>query len=324
MSKKELILSHIKEIQELYNKNKSYTVTAQEFCKKREITYSDKWRRRIGDILSNPQTPELPITKHNAKILVFDIETAPIVAYVWGGWKQNPAANTQMIIEDWFIFTWSAKWLFDDKIMTGKLTPQEAIDKNDKRIVKDLWQLLEEADVVIAHNAFKFDIKKVNTRFLQWGLTPPMPYQVIDTLVHVRKQFSNVSNKLDWVAQKLGLEGKMKHSGFSLWDKCYNGDKDALDEMELYNIKDIKVLEEVYLHLRPWISPHPNVGLFVGNNIKCCSACGSEKLQETGEYSTYANTYSAMRCGDCGSISRSRKALTNMKNNSKLTLSTPK
>jgi len=326
-SKKELIIKHITSIQEAYNNNKSYTITAQEFCKLNNITYTDSWRRRLGEVLSDLQEGKIPEPKEQkspAKILIFDIETAPIMAYVWGGWKQNPAANTQMIVKDWFIITWSAKWLFEDKVMTGKLTGQEAIQQNDSRIVGELWQLLEEADIVVAHNALKFDIKKVNTRFLKAGLTPPMPYQVIDTLVHARRSFSLVSNKLDYIAQTLGLEGKLKHSGFSLWDRCYNGDEAALDEMELYNIQDIKVLEEVYLHLRPWIKPHPNIGLFIDSNVSCCSSCGSEKLQWTGEYSTYANTYSAYRCGDCGSIGRSRTALTNLKSKKQLTLSTPK
>lgn len=319
--KKTVLLENLNRLTEIYKETSSITNTAIQFCKEFKLEYNENWRKRTGEVLQSFKRKE---EKSPAKILVFDIETAPIVSYVWGGWKQNPAANTAMIIDEWFILTWSAKWLFEDKVMVGKLTPKEAKEKDDKRIVKDLWELLEEADVVIAHNAIKFDIKKVNTRFLKNGLKPTMPYQVIDTLIHARRTFSLTSNRLDYIAKELGLEGKMKHNGFTLWDKCYNGDQEALDEMEKYNIQDIKVLEEVYLNLRPWIKPHPNIGLYIDADVSCCSACGSDKLQWTGEYNTYANSYAAYRCGHCGSIGRSRTALTNKKNKGSLTLSTPK
>lgn len=328
--KKDVILNGINEIMELFKKNGSITTTAKEFCKSKGISYEDTWRRQISRYLSNDEKTSVSAQKviekpqHSAKVLLFDIETAPILSYVWGAWKQNPGANLSMIENDWFIFTWAAKWLFDENVMTGKLTSQEAIQQNDSRIVKDLWQLLEEADVVIAHNGVKFDIKKVNTRFVLAGLTPPMHYQVIDTLLHARKTFSFTSNKLDYIAKSLGLEGKMQHEGFGLWDKCYRGDSDALDRMEAYNIQDIHVLEEVYLHLRPWIKPHPNIGLHVTDNAQCCASCGSDKLQWTGTYNTYANSYNAYRCGNCGSTGRSRTTSTSRKNTPQLTLSTPK
>jgi DNA polymerase elongation subunit (family B) len=324
-NKTKVLLANIERIKEIYLQNGNITKTAEKFCEEVRIKYSDSWRRRLSDVFQLIGQENVVVKQETpAKILIFDIETAPIVSYVWGGWQQNPAANTKMIIDEWFVFTWSAKWLFEDEIITGKLTSKEAKKKDDKRIVTDLWKLLEEADIVIAHNALKFDIKKVNTRFLLHGLTPPMPYQVIDTLIHARRTFSFTSNKLDYLAQNLGIEGKLDHEGFTMWDKCYNGDQEALDAMETYNIQDIKVLEEVYLHLRPWIKPHPNIGLFIDSNVSCCSACSSENLQWTGEYKTYANAYPAYRCGDCGSIGRSRTALTNKKNNGQLTLSTPK
>jgi len=60
----------------------------------------------------------------SAKVLIIDIETAPIMAFVWGIWQQN--VGIQMIKSDWFCLTWAAKWLFEDKVYSGKLTPKEA------------------------------------------------------------------------------------------------------------------------------------------------------------------------------------------------------
>ena len=131
---------------------------------------------------------------HNAKILLFDLETAPLQTYMWSKWQKG--VNDDAIISDWFILTWSGKWLFDDKIISHRCTAEEAKEQNDKRIVKELWQAFDEADIIIAHNLNKFDEKKSNTRFLFYQLPPPSPYLTIDTLLHARKRFAITSNRL--------------------------------------------------------------------------------------------------------------------------------
>ena len=80
------------------------------------------------------------------KILLFDVETAPMRAYVWGRWKQNISLNET--ISEWYMLCWSAKWLYSNTVMHDKLTSVEAINQNDKRIVTNLWKLIDEADIV--------------------------------------------------------------------------------------------------------------------------------------------------------------------------------
>lgn len=259
------------------------------------------WAKRLNIVKPEPKE-----AKHNAKILVFDIETSPINAYVWSLWKQN--VSTQAIIDDWFMLTWSAKWLFDDTIMSDRLTGKEALEKNDKRIVQSLRNLLDEADIVIAHNGQKFDIKKLNTRILMNDIKQYSPFQLIDTLLHARKQLAFSSNKLDYLGEQLGVGRKVQHSGLDLWIRCYNGEDDALIEMEEYNKGDVTLLEDVYLKLRSYIKPHPNLGLFISEDVEVCPACGSEELDFGGTYATTVNTYQAFTCKCCDSQGRSRKA----------------
>jgi hypothetical protein len=123
----------------------------------------------------------------NARVLLLDIETAPIRAFVWGLWKENVGIN--QIANEWFMLTWSAKWLFEDTILSDRLTGKEAVKEDDKRIIKSLWKALDEADIVIAHNGDQFDIPKSNTRFLIHGMNPPSSYQTIDTLKTLQKEF---------------------------------------------------------------------------------------------------------------------------------------
>jgi hypothetical protein len=259
-----------------------------------------------------------------AKVLVVDIETAPIKCYVWGIWQQNVSLNA--IESDWFIITWAAKWLFDDKVYSGKISPKEIANEDDSRIIKGLWELLNEADIVIAHNGQKFDIPKINTRFLIHGLMPPLPYMQIDTLLHIRKNFGFSSNKLDYVNQLLNLPRKVENEGMPLWIKCLNGDQDALDTMEEYNVGDVRILEDTYLRIRPFIRPHPNMGLFIlDTEQERCPTCGSNDLVEMGkQYHTTANVYETTRCNNCGAVGRKRLSSLTIKERRHLLMSVPK
>jgi DNA polymerase elongation subunit (family B) len=268
------------------------------------------------------QKPEQIAT--GAKVLILDIETAPIRAYVWSAWKQN--VNPVQIDTDWFVLTWAAKWLFEDKVYSGSVTPKEAVKQDDKRIMRGLWQLLNDADIVIAHNGQDFDIPKINTRFLLHGFMPPLPYQIVDTLKHVRKQFGFTHNKLDYVNQLLNLPRKTSHDGFEMWDQCYRGDKEALEKMLEYNVGDVRILEDTYLRIRPWIKPHPSMALHIlDEHQSVCPSCGSSKLQEQGkQYHTTANVYEVLRCENCGGTSRKRLSSISIKQRRHLVLSTPK
>lgn len=260
----------------------------------------------------------------SAKVLILDIETAPIMAYTWGIWNQNIQPNN--IHTDWFCLTWAAKWLFEDKVYSGKLTSKEATTQDDGRIIKGIWRLLNEADIVIAHNGIKFDIPKLNSRFIINKLHPPLPYQQIDTLQTIRRQFGFTSNKLDYVNQLLNLPRKKENDGMPLWINCYKGNAKSLKEMHDYNVTDVKILEDTYLRIRAWIKPHPNMGLFILDETESrCPTCGSNDLQAEGkEYKTTANSYELFRCGNCGANGRKRLGSLGIKQRRHLTMSVPK
>jgi len=243
-------------------------------------------------------------TNHNAKILLFDIETTPILAFTWGLWEQN--ISTQAIVQDWHLLSWSAKWIFSDEIMSMALTSEEAKKHDDKRILSGMWKLLNEADIVIGHNCDNFDTKKLNTRFLIHGMLPTRPFQSIDTLKVAKLHFAFSSNKLDFINESLGLPQK-EDTDLQLWIDCYNGDPDALKRMESYNRNDVDILEDNYLKVRPYIKGHPNLNLWNEENISVCPNCGSEKIVWGGKYYTYTGYYQAFTCSQCGAHGRDRK-----------------
>ena len=253
-----------------------------------------------------------PSKKHFPKILLFDIETSLMKVYVWGLYKQYiPHDN---IIDDWFIISWSAKWLYDDKVISDVVTPKEAVKSNDKRILNSMWKLLDKADIVIAHNGDRFDLRKLNWRFINSDIKPPSPYRSIDTLKISRKEFAAPSHKLDFLTKNFNVQTKIK-TDFQLWVDCMNGNKKRLDEMLKYNKQDVVALEDVYLILRPYIKNHPNLGVLMDMDV--CSTCGSKNIEETESvYLTSANKFLVFRCNSCKTpYIRTKKNINDYKTN---------
>lgn len=281
--------------------------------------------RQVRRLVSNlKQAKESFESFTEPKILLFDIETFPILAYTWTKWKAN--INDDFIVHDWGVLCWSAKWLFSDEVMNDTLTKTELANRDDRRISKSLWELIDEADVIIAHNLIRFDLKKMNTKFLEYGIGRPSPYQTIDTLLHVRKRFAITSNRLDYIAKNFfQIEGKLETEK-GLWMKVMkDNDHEALLRMTDYCDQDVRVLQEVYLKIRAWVQPHPNVALLSMDINNGCPACGSEEKELTKtDYNTYVNSYTAYRCGGCGHIYRERKSKTPISSNAGLKVSTPK
>ena len=237
-----------------------------------------------------------------AKILLLDVETAPMEVYVWGLYKQR--INYQNIIDDWFILSWAAKWLFNPTTAFDVLTPEEAKRGDDRRIMGSIWNMVNDADIIIAHNLKRFDNKKLNTRFICNGFAPPLPYQMLDTLEIAQKNFGFASNRLDYLGELIRNKGKID-TDFDLWKRCKAGDEAALSEMAAYNREDVVLLEEVYLYLRPYIKSHPNMALLMDAKEHCCPNCGSFNIELTDHYyTTPANQYRVVRCRDCGAPNR--------------------
>lgn len=239
-------------------------------------------------------------------ILVFDIETSQMLVKVWQ-LRGNEYIDAGRIIKDWFVLCWSAKWLFDDHVMTGVLTPSEAKTGNDRRVVKKIWELFNKAEIVIAHNGDRFDIAKLKARFLKYQLGLPSQYQSVDTLKVARREFRLTSNKLDYICKFLGIPAKIETGGVDLWDRAEAGESKALAKMDEYCQNDVYILEQMYLKLRPYIRNHPNLALYMENAYEVCPNCGSEKLEWGYLYHTRTNQYESAKCKDCGAFMRSRK-----------------
>ena len=249
------------------------------------------------------------------EILVLDVETLPIEAYVWKIWDEN--IGLEQIQTEWSIAAFGAKWLGQKGVIyadTGGRGKRKVRD--DKALCRQMWALLDDADIVITQNGTSFDIKKINARMAMHGLLPYSPIRHVDTYRAAKKHFGFTSNRLAWMSAHFTDTPKSEHKrfpGFELWKECLKDNPAAWAEMKAYNIRDVVATENVYLKFRPWISGHPNLSIYNGGEAPTCPKCDSPLMQARGRSVTQAGTYHRYQCQNCGGWSRGRQMTTGPK-----------
>lgn len=252
----------------------------------------------------------MKVLKRKPKILIFDIETMANLGWIWGKYEQNVIEYEQ----EWYTLCFAYKWLHEKKIHTVSIRdfPLYKKDKtNDQELVKAIWKLFDEADIVMAHNGDSFDIKKMYARFLFHKMLPPSPVKSIDTKKIAKKHFNFNSNKLDDLCRILGIGRKTPHTGWDLWKGCYNDDDKSWRMMLKYNKNDVLLLEELYLRLLPYITNHPNLNIFT--EINGCPNCMSSNVHKRGVKMGLIRAVQRFQCQDCGSWSHGESLKTSVK-----------
>lgn len=243
-------------------------------------------------------------SKHyrSARILLLDIETLPGEYYAFE--PKVEYLSPDKMIKDWSISCWAAKWLFEPEILGEAVSGKEAIEREDSSIVDGIWKLMDEADIIITHNGIKFDIKKLNTRFLLCGLPPPSHYLNVDTYKTAKEVFGFSYNRLDELGKKFGI-GSKTEMAFDDWKMCVRGDKKYIVKMLDYCKRDVApLLEDVYLKMLPWIPSHPNLNIFTEHDGFRCPKCESSDLSWNTTYKTPQGLWNGFRCNACGAIGR--------------------
>jgi uncharacterized protein YprB with RNaseH-like and TPR domain len=232
------------------------------------------------------------------RIAFFDIETAPSLGYYFDRYKEGNIVATE---SPWFMLSFAWKWAGDKSVQCKALCDYPSYKKSrydDQHLVRDLWKIFDEADILVGHNADRFDVRKTNSRFLCVGLPPPSPYKTIDTLKIARRTFKQDSNRLAALGQDLGLGGKLPTTGWDTWKGAIDGDPRAWSLMKRYNKRDVSLLEQVYLKLRPWHTGHPDLRTYTG--LTGCPACQSKHVQCRGFNVAKTRKTQRMQCRDCG------------------------
>lgn len=212
----------------------------------------DVWEcGRCGEL----QDGYAPFPRNKPKELYLDIETSLMQVAVFDLNIRGKYIKPEAIIKPSYIICWAAGWIGKSEIFSGCVTSSQAKRCNDLAIIRPLWELMNQADIVIGHNVDKFDIRKLNYRFLLHGFEPPMKYKTVDTLKVARKNFGAESNKMDYLSMRLGGLRKAQME-LQDWLDCMAGKQEALDKMNKYNIGDIREGKGLYEKMLSWIPVH--------------------------------------------------------------------
>lgn len=254
----------------------------------------DQPKSTVSDYLRKVFSPDVvdTVSKKGPRVLIYDIETAPLLGYCWSLWDNNIGLN--QIHSDWHVLSWAAKWMGEEDVYYEDQRNAQNVE-DDKKLLQGIWKLLDECDFVITQNGKKFDQKKLNARFVIHGMKPPSTYRHIDVLQIAKAQFGFTSNKLEYMTKtlckKYKKSGHARFSGFELWSECLRGNLEAWTEMENYNILDILSLEELYSIISPWDGKLPNFAVY---DDEPCSNDEWVKdgfvYSNLGKYDRYRNT----------------------------------
>src|SRR3990167_6693899 len=241
------------------------------------------------------------------RLLFWDIETSLQLAAVFQ-LAHNDYINPESLITERYVICGAWKWADEKKVhsvsVLDDLKRFKANSQDDLHVVKTLYGVLSEADVIIHHNGDYFDKRYIDTRALVHGLDPLPPIPSIDTYKVAKSKLLLNSNKLDYLGKLLKVGQKIKTSP-GLWMRVLQGDAKAVTEMVRYNKQDVLLLERVFQKLQPYVPNHLNRGLFGETG---CPRCGSKAVQSRGVHRAITKTYQRWQCQACSGWFRTNKA----------------
>lgn len=256
----------------------------------------------------------------NVRILTLDIECMANLLWSWQVRSNNDWSATS-VEHEWYPLGVGYKWYDEEEahylslekykgykpsIRRYKDGSLKFTPPNLKPMMKDAWELLNTADVVVGWNSTSFDIKKLNDWFVKLGMSPYMPIMQVDVMREKKKITSSNSNKLDDTSEAWGTGRKQKHEGWDLWIKCCEGDPKALADMESYCKQDVLITEKNYDYLKPWIKTHPKLNVLDERPTECPKGCGGEMMAGMKYTATSTNKYQYFRCNNCGGVAKAR------------------
>lgn len=234
------------------------------------------------------------------KILMYDLETAPTLAYTFSLFQANIGHG--QIVEPPRILCFSAQWYGSKKVIF-----KSEFHDGRTAMLEELHALFDEADVIVGYNNGRFDDSWSTGEFLEEGMKPPSPYKSVDLFRTIKQVSRYPSKKLDYVAMRLLGERKVEHQGFSLWRGCMDGDEKSWAKMKQYAIQDTKLLAPLYEVLKPWIKNHPVAPLHDKIEGVACTVCSGTNTQRRGTLVTSAGVFPRYQCQDDGKWFRGAK-----------------
>jgi DNA polymerase elongation subunit (family B) len=234
------------------------------------------------------------------KILYFDLEISPMLVWTYAAYEANALKvkkQPQIVSVAW-------QWEGEKKIHVRTLPEYKGYKPgisrlDDKELVKEFYDVMAEADVLIGHNIKRFDIKHAKARFIYHDLPVCKKWIIEDTLLMARKYFKFPKNNLDTLCKHFGIGSKSKITHASVIWGCIDGDMKAWKQMAQYNKQDIVLTRGLYKKLSPWHETHANLNVFKRQH-EACPGCTSTNTHRQGFKFIKAGIRRQHQCQDCG------------------------
>lgn len=232
------------------------------------------------------------------KILIVDIETSAIIGDSWVKFD----TNLHYIRKPSEVLSFAYQW--NDKKTIGCETRQ---NQTERQLLIKLVKLINSADIVVAQNGDKFDLKKIRTRLAIKKAGVMKPVLTVDTLKIAKRYYYFDGNSLDDLARYFGIGRKLKHPGYDMWLGVEKNDANSWRWMKKYNKHDVFLTHGVYPMIAPYHQTHPNLNTISGN-VNRCPKCLGKVLQKRGKVFTKTQVFQQYQCQKCQGWTRSRIA----------------
>ncbi len=235
--------------------------------------------------------------KSEPKVLFYDVETAPIKAWLFRCGKQV-VSPSQLVVgndkPDIICICWS--WEGEKKVHSLQWDK----NNNSKAMIKAFTAVCQEADLIIGKNNKSFDDKYVNTMRMFHGLPgEPLLMQKVDDLqAQMKQNFFLPSHRLDYISKMLGLGGKEKMD-LDDWIKIVeHKDKAAMDKMVFYCKKDVTDTKTIWKYCAAHFK-RPVLNRSTWHKDIRCAVCGSLKIISAGYHTdTKGVKYRKLHCNE--------------------------
>jgi len=253
------------------------------------------------------------------KILYIDIENSRmVIEFQTYSLYDNNRISPKDIKHDWYITCAAWGWLNNktqkiQKIQTVAVNDFKTYKKDfrdDRLLVKKLHEVISQADLIVGHNSDSFDLKKINYKFIKYGLPALDLPPTVDTLKSAKKYARSTSNSLYYLAKEFEVPMKIDLPK-GVMHAADNGCPKALKQLVDYNKGDIRAGASLYFKLLPYIKNHPTIDKIMGKKVDKdrpnCQNCGSSKVESKGLRTTKSGKFRRYRCKDCGSSTQGKK-----------------
>lgn len=125
---------------------------------------------------------------------------------------------------------------------------------NDSRLITDIRDRLEQFNVGITYNGYRFDVPMLNsrlTKYKQRVISPTLKH--LDLINVTRHRLLLGGNSLESLLAHLQAATRKTPLDPEMWARAAAGDKTALDYIVEHNIHDVDALEEGFNQLIPYL-----------------------------------------------------------------------